>query len=136
MTDVERNFYRAMEITVEGLAAYIARYADLAETLLKSPRPGECPDALEHIRAICRKISWEPAQTFPEALQMMWFIMCFMDYDSFGRFDQYIWPAYETSRSAGMTEEEACRWMQYYLDQDRGMRLNPQYDHRRAQARR
>ena len=40
LTDVERNFYDAMQITVEGLSAYITRYADLAGELLEQSAPG------------------------------------------------------------------------------------------------
>lgn len=113
MTSVERNFYEAMRITVEGLSIYVARYADLAEKLLRENAPGYDPEALEHITQTCRKLSCQPAHSFAEALQMMWFGMCFVDYDSFGRFDQYMLPYYETSRAQGMSEEEARLWMKY-----------------------
>ena len=101
LTDVERNFYDAMQITVQGLSAYIARYADLAEALLKEPALGYDRSQLEHIQAACRKLAWQPAQTFPEALQMVWFLMCFVDYDSFGRLDQYLLPYYRVQPGAG-----------------------------------
>ena len=113
LTDVERNFYDAMEITAEGLSTYIARYAALAETYLREGRTGYDPDMLVQIRDHCRKIACEPAQTFAEALQLVWFMMCLVDYDSFGRFDQYLQPYYEASRAAGMSAEEAKLWMQY-----------------------
>jgi len=113
LTDVERNFYDAMEITVRGMAAYIARYADLAKRLLQDEAPGYDLNALEHVMRSCRSLASQPAQSFPEALQMIWFVMCFVDYDSFGRFDQYALPAYELSRSQGMSETEALLWMKY-----------------------
>lgn len=113
LTDVERNFYDAMQITVEGLSVYIARYADLAETLLKEAASSYDQRQLEHIQAACHKLAWQPAQTFPEALQMVWFVMVFVDYDSFGRLDQYLRSCYESSRAQGMTDEEALLWMKY-----------------------
>jgi formate C-acetyltransferase len=113
LTDVERNFYDAMQITVEGLSAYIARYADLAGTLLEKSEPGYDRQQLEHIQVACRKLAWQPAQTFPEALQMVWFLMCFVDYDSFGRFDQYLLPYYQASQAQGMSDEDALLWMKY-----------------------
>jgi pyruvate-formate lyase len=113
LPDVERNFYDAMETTVQGLSAYIARYADLAETLLEGSAPGYDRQQLEHIQTACRKLAWQPAQTFPEALQMSWFLMCFVDYDSFGRLDQYLLPYYHSSRAQGMSDEDALLWMKY-----------------------
>jgi pyruvate-formate lyase len=113
MTDVERNFYDAMEITVQGLSIYISRYADLAEAIIRDNTPGYDQDQLRHILTICRHIAWEPAQSFAQALQLMWFMMCFVDYDSFGRFDQYMLPYYEFSRDQGMGEEESLLWMAY-----------------------
>jgi pyruvate-formate lyase len=113
LTDVERNFYDAMQITVEGLSAYIDRYADLAGELLEGSATGYDRSQLEHIQSACRKLAWQPAETFPEALQMTWFLMCFVDYDSFGRLDQYLMPYYEASRAQGMSDEEALLWMKY-----------------------
>ena len=113
MTDVERNFYDAMQITVQGLSTYITRYADLAEALLDQAALGYDRQQLEHIQTACRRLAWQPAQTFPEALQMVWFLMCFVDYDSFGRFDQYLLPYYHSSRAQGMSDEDALLWMKY-----------------------
>lgn len=113
LTDVERNFYDAMQITVEGLSTYINRYADLAEALLKEAASGYDRGQLEHIRSACRKLAHQPAETFAEALQMVWFVMCFVDYDSFGRADQYLLPCYQASRAQGMSDEEALLWMKY-----------------------
>jgi len=113
MTDVERNFYDAMQITVEGLSAYITRYADLAKSLLEQPAPSYDISQLELIQSACRKLAWQPAETFPEALQMTWFLMCFVDYDSFGRLDQYLLPYYQSSRAQGMSDEDALLWMKY-----------------------
>lgn len=117
LSPVQRNFYTAMEITTRGLSAYITRYAALAEDLLAET---QLPDGferlqLEHIAAACRRLAWNPARNFPEALQMTWFLMCFVDYDSFGRSDQYLYPYYQASRSQGMEENEACLWLKFML---------------------
>jgi pyruvate-formate lyase len=113
LTDVEKNFYDAMRITVQGLSNHIVRYADLAESLLQENCPGYDPDQLRHIAETCRHLAWDPAQTFPQSLQMMWFLLGFVDYDSIGRFDQYMLPYYTYSRNQGMKDEEALLWMAY-----------------------
>jgi pyruvate-formate lyase len=113
LSAVERNFYDAMEITIQGLSVYITRYADLADDLRQRSVPGYDPEQLIHISSACRSIAAGPAKNLPEALQLMWFVLCFVDYDSFGRFDQYILPFYEISRAAGLSDAEACLWMKY-----------------------
>lgn len=113
LAPIERNFYAAMEITVRGMAAFVGRYADLAESLLAEARPDHDPNALRHIQITCRNVAWQPARSLPEALQLIWFVMCFVDYDSFGRFDQYALPGYENSRAAGMGDEETLLWLKY-----------------------
>lgn len=113
LSAVQRNFYEAMQITVQGMAAFITRYAELAEARLAEARPTDDPHALRHIQAACRRLAWQPVGSLPEALQLIWFVMCFVDYDSFGRFDQYALPGYETSRAAGMVEDEALLWLKY-----------------------
>lgn len=113
LTQVEDNFYTAMEITIQGLSHYISRYADLAERLLNDKAQGYDPEQLLEIIDNCRWIAWKPAKTYPQALQLAWFVMCFVDYDSFGRFDQYIYPFYLASQQQGMSELEALLWLRY-----------------------
>jgi pyruvate-formate lyase len=113
LSPVEQNFYEAMEITTRGLSTYISRYADLAQELLMEGQPGYDPDQLKHIHAACAHFALGPARTFAEALQMVWFLMCFVDYDSFGRTDQYLLPYYQASRDQGMSEAEALLWLKY-----------------------
>ncbi len=86
-----------------------ARDGVLAGASLDDYEPGQ----LRHIVAACRNLAWGPACSFPEALQMMWFLMCFVDYDSFGRADQYLLPSYKISKSQGRTDKEALLWMKY-----------------------
>ena len=113
LTAVEANFYTAMEITIQGLAMYIMRYADLAQSYLDRGEAGFDREQLQGIVDTCRQIAWQPARTLPQALQLAWFVMCFMDYDSFGRFDQYCYPYYKAALESGMPEEEARLWLRY-----------------------
>jgi pyruvate-formate lyase len=60
-----------------------------------------------------RRVPWEPAQTFWEAVQSLWLthmlVMADENYpgpgDSFGRIDQYLYPAWQNSIAAGMDRE-------------------------------
>ena len=65
-----KSFYDALLMTLEGIQTYILRHGE-------------------------KNIAHEPPKTFREAVQLQWFMMCFGDYDSFGRYDQYMYPFYK-----------------------------------------
>ncbi|MGO8694394.1 MAG: pyruvate formate lyase family protein [Rectinemataceae bacterium] len=78
---------------------------------------------LETMAAILRRVPWEPARDFREALQALWLnhmlVMADENYPgpgvSFGRIDQYLLPYWEASKAGGMSRAEAkellgCFW--------------------------
>ena len=115
LTQEQEHFYDAMEITVEGISIWFSRYAALAQRLLDESAPSYHTEQLMAVRDTCTRLTHEPAQTYPEALQMMWFFMALTDYDSFGRTDQYLYPYFRYSRDRGMTPEDAMLWTKYML---------------------
>lgn len=115
LTQEQEHFYDAMEITVEGISIWFARYAALAQHLLDESVPGYHAEQLMVVRDTCARLTHEPARTYPEALQMMWFFMALTDYDSFGRTDQYLYPYFRTSRDLGMTPADAMLWTKHML---------------------
>ena len=81
----------------------INRYAEEAEKA-----------GLDKIASVCRKIAEGPAETFYEALQLLWFTVLISQKVAgcgvfcFDRMDQYLKPYYERDIAAGvLTEEEA-----------------------------
>ena len=75
---------------------------------------------------ICRKVPWEPPETFPEALQALWFThMLLMAAESYpgpgrlaGRVDQYLYPYYQADLDAGrLTREQAKELLRVLVDQ-------------------
>lgn len=115
LTVAEENFYDAMEITVKGISLWIGRFASLAAALLADMPEGYDAEQLESVRTICAKLTHKPAETYPEALQMLWFFMVLTDYDSFGRADQYLLPYFLKSLVDGMPEDDALLWTKYML---------------------
>ena len=107
-------FYRAILIVLDAVEAYALRLAELAEQEAQKATPGRKAELLEMAR-ICRKVPMEPAVTFHEAVQSVWMLHCVLQIESnghslsYGRFDQYMLPYYETSRAAGMGEEQAAQ---------------------------
>jgi len=105
-------FYRAIMITIEAVEIYANRYAELATEMAQTAE-GDRRGELLTIAAHCRKVPMEPAETFHEALQSLWFIQLILQIESnghslsYGRFDQYLLPYYEYSRNRGMSDRDA-----------------------------
>jgi pyruvate-formate lyase len=92
------------------LAAEYSRVCEkMAEGEADEARKGE----LVQMATILRKVPWEPAETFWEAVQSLWLthmlIMSEENYPgpgvSFGRIDQYLYPLWVRSLSEGMDRE-------------------------------
>jgi formate C-acetyltransferase len=101
-----QDFYRAMEITLDAIAVFIRRHGEEADRRARSPLSGDSPQRLSLVRDICMRIAEEPPSGYLEALQLLWFGMMLGDYDSFGRFDQYLLPFYSESVETGATGRE------------------------------
>lgn len=67
---------------------------ELAKQLAETATPERKKELLE-IAEICSKVPYEPASTFAEAVQSVWFIQCILQIESnghslsYGRFVQY-----------------------------------------------
>jgi len=83
-----------------------------AELAGHEPDPAR-QDELRQMAALLRRVPWEPAQTFWEALQALWLthmlVMSDENYPgpgvSFGRIDQYLAPFWQKSLAEGMERE-------------------------------
>jgi formate C-acetyltransferase len=104
----QESALRAFALAAEAARDLAARYAARADALAEQAPPPRAAE-LREIARICRKVPWEPAQTFHEALQSLWFthmlVLVSESYPgagvSFGRFDQYLWPYLEADLDAG-----------------------------------
>ena len=101
-------FLESLAITWEGVALYLRRHADEARRRLAAP---DLPPAerarLERIARIHDAVSGEAPRDFEEGVCLLWQFIGFSDYDSIGRFDQYLFDLYERSRAAGLPREDA-----------------------------
>lgn len=102
----KRDFYSAVIITLEAVRDFMGRYADLAEQMARgaADATGDMitteahSNELEVVARICRKLVTEPAATFREALQSVWFLFVTLQMESNassfspGRLDQYLQP--------------------------------------------
>lgn len=105
------SFYKAVLIVIEAIKNFAGRYADLAEELAKDASISRQAELLEMAR-ICRKVPYEPAETFHEAIQATWFIQLILQIESnghslsYGRFDQFMLPYYEHDMACGCSTDE------------------------------
>lgn len=103
-------FYRAILIVIDGVERYAHRFADLAEQQAENADAQRAKE-LREIARICRKVPMEPAHSFHEALQSVWFLHVILQIESnghslsFGRFDQFCYPYYQNSLNDGEDPE-------------------------------
>ncbi|HXY74361.1 MAG TPA: pyruvate formate lyase family protein, partial [Dehalococcoidales bacterium] len=124
--DIEkkRDFYKACLISLDAAIDYAHRYASLAEQLADKESNAKRKNELKHIAEICRRVPAEPARDWWEALQSVFFIQLVIHCEfynlvnSFGRFDQYMYPFYKKSvvDEKTLTRDEAlelleCFWV-------------------------
>ena len=104
---------RAM-LTVSTMPGDLAeKYANLSTKLAAEETDFERKTELVHMAGNLKKVPWEPAKNFWEAVQSLWLthmlVMSDENYPgpgvSFGRIDQYLFPYWEYSLSNGMDRE-------------------------------
>ena len=119
-TAQQRELARAVSICADGVRVFAARYAALAEQLAARETNPARQAELTDIAEICSRVPWEPAQTFPEALQSFWFThMLLLVAESYpgpgvspGRVDQYLQPYFQADIEAErLTPEQAKEWL-------------------------
>ncbi|WP_273397575.1 glycyl radical protein [Thermophilibacter mediterraneus] len=116
-------FYKAVLVVIAAVRRFALRYAALArETAASEADPARVAELLQ-IAETCERVPYEPARSFREAVQSVWFIQLILQIESnghslsYGRFDQYMFPYYEADVASGaITEDEAlelltCLWI-------------------------
>jgi pyruvate formate-lyase/glycerol dehydratase family glycyl radical enzyme len=108
------TFYKAELITCDAIVNFARRYAAKARELAEKERDAKRKKELETIATICDKVPAQPAETFWEALQSLWFIQVVIQIESnglgvtIGRFDQYMYPYYRKDIDEGrLSQAEA-----------------------------
>jgi len=117
----QRNLARAVVICADAVRDLMERYAAEAQRQASLETDPHRRSELREIARICRKVPWLPPETFPEALQGLWFThMLAMAAESYpgpgvspGRIDQYLIPYYQADlESSRLTREQAREWLQ------------------------
>ena len=111
-TDSQKNFFNSVQLALEGVQAWMQRYADLARELLDGLAPEQVADR-QNLQAIIdrlEKLQHEPPSTFLEAAQMVFSMHCCLhlvgECVSIGRLDQLLAPYYDRDHAAGLLSED------------------------------
>ena len=106
-------FLDAVRIVVNAVVTFAQRYADLARKMAAEEADSHRKRELEKIASVCEWVPANPARTFHEAMQAMWFTYVATMLEGwgpglgFGRLDQYMYPYYKKDIESGaMTKEE------------------------------
>lgn len=121
---IDKNiFYKAVLIVIEAVHQFAQRYSKLAQKLADREKDSKRKAELLEISRICAKVPYEPATSFYEAVQSVWFIQLILQIESnghslsYGRFDQYMYPYYiKDIQEKVITKDEAlelltCLWI-------------------------
>ncbi|WP_282741134.1 glycyl radical protein [Olsenella uli] len=107
-------FYKAVLVVIDAVRRFSLRYSALAVDLASRESDSARRAELERMGAICAKVPYEPASSFREAMQAVWFSQVLLQIESnghslsFGRFDQYLYPYYKADLDGGrISEDEA-----------------------------
>lgn len=116
-------FYNAVLTVLKAVRNFANRYSVLAKDLAEKELNQERKNELLEISRICSKVPYEPAETFKEAVQSVWFIQLILQIESnghslsYGRFDQYMYPYYDRDIKNGTIKESealellTCLWI-------------------------
>ena len=121
---IDKNvFYKAVLIVIDAVHTFANRYSKLAQDMALTEADAKRKEELLELSRICAKVPYEPASSFREAVQAVWFIQLILQIESnghslsYGRFDQYMYPYYKKDiENGGLSEESAlelltCLWI-------------------------
>ncbi|MFH0795492.1 MAG: pyruvate formate lyase family protein [Candidatus Omnitrophota bacterium] len=137
------EFLNAAKITLEEFKTFCQAYAELTKNMA---RKSDIDSRFKHagmteqrrkkelleISRICAKVPWEPAESFQEALQAIFFIYLGLLFDiptltSFGRLDRYLEPYLKKDLAKGKIDWEfALRLMRNFCAKVNEFSILPQ----------
>lgn len=117
----KREFYNAVEIAFEGVLNFARRLSEAFEKKASIEMSTERKNELLTIAGICRRVPAQPASSFYEALQTVWFVHLLQQIESnghsvsLGRFDQYMYPYYKKDlASRRLSQQEALELIEHF----------------------
>jgi len=118
----KREYYEAVDITYAEASEFVSRHALLAQTMAAEENDVQRREELLKISQVCSAIATEPASSFREGLQLLWFAALLIDPKGngpIGRLDQFLYPFYKKDIQDGtLTKTQAqelleCLWIKF-----------------------
>ncbi|MBR7099469.1 MAG: hypothetical protein IKC59_08640 [Clostridia bacterium] len=121
-SDSEREYLLGMRDALEVAKLFSARFAALAHQMAERENDPSERERLRRMASACERLPMSPPSDFYEAVQsayLIWSLSCISYGEwvsvSFGSFDQYMYPYYQSSKQKGMSDEEAiCILLQLF----------------------
>ncbi|WP_319476334.1 pyruvate formate lyase family protein [Marispirochaeta aestuarii] len=110
----KRIFYEAVLTICTAVRDFSLRYAELADSMAAGEKEEERRRELKRIAEVCRRVPWEPAAGFAEAVQSLWFthLVCYIDSNGYGvtlgRSASCLYPWYQSSIASGEIDREGA----------------------------
>ena len=122
----QMTFLRAVIITLDAMTAFAMRFSRLAQKMALTETDETRKKELFDISQICANVPLNPAKTFHEGVQSIWFVQLVLQIESnghsvsFGRLDQFLYPLYQQDIDSGLMTETDARellenlWIKLY----------------------
>ena len=114
--DLEKyHFWRAVAIACDAVTDFAGRYANLARELSVKEGDSRRKAELKQIAENCQWVATNPPRTFWEACQAFWFVQLVIQLEtsghsiSPGRFDQYMYPFYQSDIDEGRISKDQAQ---------------------------
>jgi len=118
----KRDFYRAVQLSLNGIMSYAANLSKLAKDMARKEVEPKCKEELLQMSEVCKKVPAQKATTFREAINAIWICRVALHQEntnvamSPGRLDQVLYPLYRKDIKKGMSLSEAvelvgCLWL-------------------------
>lgn len=122
----KRLFYTASLIVIDACVEFAKRFSILASEMAVKENNEQRKKELLKISEICAKVPENPADTFYEALQSIWFIQLILQIESnghsisLGRLDQYLYNNFKRDIDTGTIDYDGvlellqCLWIKLF----------------------
>ena len=110
--NIDKNvFYKSVLTVIDAVHAFALRYSALAKEMAEKENNETRKAELMEISEVCARVPYEPAASFHEAVQSVWFIQLILQIESnghslsYGRFDQFMYPYFRKDIDEGVINE-------------------------------
>ena len=117
----KRTWLEAVRMIADAGTELGKRYAEHLRGLAAKESDSAQRDEYLHLAGICDRVPEHGARTFHEAVQALWFAHLIMGWEdginanSFGRYDQYLYPYYQQEKEAGtLTDDDALELLEAF----------------------